>query len=222
MCWVVCYSAGALVLLQLWSYGPGPARRRVTVTIIGAIVILSAMVALFLRSDPQHQHQSSFTAWYGGSIEYEAYLLLCLATFTAVEFETTRLCRRYARLMTRSWLRTGLATAGVGASIGLHYSITRLADIAAARAGIDLSRLEDVAEGGAGLGAMLLMIGLTLHTWGPRISRGLLRARRLYAYARLGPLWAAFYARDPGIAFDDHRGAGEGRVWPGAEVWHGC
>ena len=205
MCWVVCYSANALILLQLWTYEPEQARRRAKATISGAVVVLVTMVALFLRSDPQHQYQNSFTAWYGGSVEYEAYLLVYLTTFTVVEIETIRLCRRYAKLMTRSWLRTGLITAGTGASIGLLYSITRLADIAAARADIDLSRWENVAEIGAGLGALLLMIGMTLHTWGPRVSADVLRGRRLYAYARLRPLWAAFYTRDPGIAFDDHR-----------------
>jgi hypothetical protein len=212
MCLVVCYSASALVLLQLWSYEPEQARRRAKVTIAAAVVVLVAMLALFLRSDTVHHHQSSFKAWYGGSVEYEAYLLIYLTAYTAVEVEVIRLCRRYAKLTTRSWLRTGLITAGIGAAIGLLYSFTRLADIAAARAGVDLSRLENVAEVGAGLGALLVMIGLTLHWWGPRIATVLLRGRRLIAYARLRPLWASFYALDPSIAFDDQRRAHTGPV----------
>lgn len=212
MCWVVCYSASALILLQVWSYEPSRARRRAMVTGVGAAAVLVVMVALFLHCDTQHQHQQSFTAWYAGSLEYEAYLLVYLTAFTAVEIEIIRLCRRYARLTTRSWLRTGLITAGIGAAIGLFYSLTRLADIAAARAGLDISGWEDVAEVGAGLGALLVMVGLTLHSWGPRASTALLRVRRLHAYTRLRPLWAAFYVRDPGIAFDDRRAEPAGRV----------
>lgn len=212
MCLVVCYSATALVLLQLWSYAPDQARRRARGTICFAAIVLIAMVALFLRSDSAHHHQQSFTAWYGGSVEYEAYLLIYLAAFTAVEFEVIRLCRRYAKLTTRSWLRAGLITTSVGAAIGLLYTIIRLADVAAAHAGVDISRWEDLAEAGAGLGAVLVMIGLTLHSWGPRISTLVQRARRLAAYARLRPLWVSFYALDPSIAFDDQRQTSAPRV----------
>jgi hypothetical protein len=212
MCLVVCYSACALVLLQLWSYTPDRARRRSRVTACAAVVVLILMVSLFLRSDTVHHHQQSFTAWYGGSVEYEAYLLIYLMTYTAAEVEVIRLCRRYATVTTRSWLRTGLITTTVGAAIGLLYALTRLADIAAAHAGVDISRLEDVAEVGAGLGALLVMIGLTLHWWGPRISAIVRKSRRLIAYARLRPLWACFYALDPSIAFDDQRRTGSVRI----------
>jgi hypothetical protein len=212
MCLVVCYSATALVLLQLWSYTPDRARRRSEVTVCAAVVVLILMVSLFLRSDTAHRHQQSFTAWYGGSVQYETYLLIYLMTYTAAEVEVIRLCRRYAKVTTRSWLRTGLITTTVGAVIGLLYALTRLADIAAAHAGVDISRLEDVAEVGAGLGALLVMIGLTLHWWGPRISAVVRKPRRLIAYTRLRPLWACFYALDPSIAFDDQRRTGSARI----------
>lgn len=208
MCWVVCYSASALVLLQLWSYPPERTRRLVAVTVIAAMLVLLAMLGLFLRSDAVHHHQSSFKQWYGGSAQYTAYLLVYLTAYTGVEIEIIRLCRRYGRLTTRSWLRTGLITASAGAAIGLLYSLTRLADLAAAHLGVDIGAGENIAEVGAGLGALLVMIGLTLHSWGPRLSTLLLRTRRLIAYARLRPLWATFYALDPSIAFDDQRHAG--------------
>jgi hypothetical protein len=210
MCLVVCYSTSALVLLQLWSYAPEQARRRTKITISAAVVVLIAMVALFLRSDAVHHRQNSFKAWYGGSVEYELYLLIYLATYTAAEVEVIRLCRRYAKVTTRSWLRTGLITTSIGAAIGMLYSITRLADVAAARAGVDISRWENVAEVGAGLGALLVMVGLTLHWWGPRITAAVKPTRRVIAYVRLRPLWACFYDLDPSIAFDDQRMVGPG------------
>ena len=169
MCLVVCYSASQLVLLQLWSYSLDRARRHVKVTVSIAVVVLTAMITLFVHSDSTHHLQQSFKDWYGGSVEYEAYLFIYLTTYTTAEVEVIRLCRRYAKVMSRSWLRTGLRTTSVGAAIGLLYSVTRLSDIVAARAGVDISRWENVAEVGAGLGALLVMIGLTLHWWGPRI-----------------------------------------------------
>ena len=217
MCWVVCYSASALILLQLWTYESQQARRRARLTIVAAILVLGAMVTLFLRSDGVHQHQQSFTDWYGGSAEYTAYLLVYLTAFTGVELEVIRLCRRYARVTSRSWLRTGLITAGIGAAIGLLYAFTRLADLAAAHAGADLSRWENVAEVGAGLGALLVMIGLTLHSWGPRISAAVPRVRRLRAYAKLEPLWAALNLHDPSIELDHGRGERDAQL---AGRWH--
>lgn len=222
MCLVVCYSTSALVLLQLWSYAPERARRRARTTISATGVVLAAMVSLFLHCNATHHKQNSFREWYGGSVEYEAYLLIYLTAFTVVEIEVIRLCRRYARLTTRSWLRTGLVTASIGAAVGLLYTVTRLADVAAARAGVDISGLENVAEIGAGLGALLVMVGLTMHRWGPVVSAPAQRVRRLIAYSQLRPLWASFYVLDPTIAFDDRRPAkpsrGLGRVHSAALV----
>ncbi|MEY9860567.1 hypothetical protein ABH935_006204 [Catenulispora sp. GAS73] len=205
MCLVVCYSASQLALLQLWSYSPDRARRRIKVTISIVTVVLTAMITLFVHSDSTHHLQQSFKDWYGGSVEYDTYLFIYLTTYTTAEVEVIRLCRRYAKVMSPSWLRTGLITASIGAAIGLFYSVTRLADITAALADVDISPLENVAEVGAGLGALLVMIGLTLHWWGPRISALAQRSRRLIAYIRLRPLWACFYTLDASIAFDDRR-----------------
>lgn len=212
MCLVVCYSASAMILLQLWSYTPHRARRRAKATIPVVVAVLITMVTLFVRSDASHHRQQSFTAWYAGSVEYQVYLLIYLATYTATEIEVIRLCRRYAKLTTRGWLRRGLATASTGAAIGLLYTVTRATDIVAARAGVDLYRWENVAELGAGLGALLVMLGLTVPSWGPRISVLTQRVRRLLAYVRLRPLWSRFYALDPSIAFDDQRADGAGPI----------
>lgn len=208
MCLVVCYSASALVLLQLWTYGADGAKRRIRATVLIVAVVLTVMITLFVHSNTTHHLQSSFKDWYGGSVEYEAYLLIYLTTYTTAEVEVIRLCRRYGKVTSPSWLRTGLTTTSVGAAIGLLYSVTRVADIVAARMDVDISFLENVAEAGAGLGALIVMIGLTLHSWGPRISSLAQRLRRLIAYIRLRPLWASFYALDSSIAFDDRRRAG--------------
>src|SRR5512139_1471457 len=82
MCLVVCYSASALSLLQLWSYAAHRARRRVKATISVSAAVLTAMVVLFVHSDSTHHLQQSFKEWYGGSVEYEAYLLIYLTTYT--------------------------------------------------------------------------------------------------------------------------------------------
>ncbi|MEY9911848.1 hypothetical protein ABIA35_008105 [Catenulispora sp. MAP12-49] len=221
MCFVMCYTASQLALLQVWSYAPDRARRRVRVTIAAVAVVVAVMIALFIRSDSMHALQQSFKAhrlqqsfseWYGASAAYEAYLLIYLLTFTIGEVEVIRLCRRYAKVVSPSWLRTGLITTSIGATFGLLYSITRLADIVVARAKVDIGPWENVAEVSAGLGALLVMGGLTLHWWGPRISGLAQRLRRLVAYIRLHALWMSFYELDASIAFDDQLATGSGSV----------
>ncbi|MEY9894802.1 hypothetical protein ABIA31_008490 [Catenulispora sp. MAP5-51] len=220
-CLVICYCALQTTVLELWAYAPDQARRRVKITISVYAAVLVAMITLFLRCDTSddlqqslkaHNLQPGFNEWYGGSAEYESYLLIYLTTISAGAVVVIRLCRRYAKAISPSWLRTGLNTTAVGAALGELYSLTRLTDIIAARAKVDIAPWENVAEASAGLGSLLIMIGLTLHWWGPRISAFARRLRRLVAYIRLRPLWARFYTLDASIAFDDRRHAGSGSV----------
>ena len=220
-CLGICYCGLQLAVLQLWSYAPEQARRRVKITLSAYAVILIAMVTLFLRCDTtddlqqalkEHNLQPGFKEWYGGSAEYEAYLLIYLLTISGGAVVVIRLCRRYARAISPSWLHTGLKTTAIGAALGELYSFTRLTDVLAARARLDIAPWENVAEASAGLGSLLIMIGLTLHWWGPRISAFARRVRRLVAYTKLRPLWARFYALDASIAFDDRRRTGSGSI----------
>jgi len=220
-CLVICYCALQTAVVQLWAYAPDQARHRVKVTLSAYAAVLITMITLFLRCDTaddlqqslkEHNLQPGFNEWYGGSVEYLVYLLIYLMTISVGAIVVMRLCLRYSKAISRSWLRTGLITTAVGAALGELYSITRLTDIIAARANLDIAPWENVAEVSAGLGSLLIMIGLTLHWWGPRISALARRWRRLIAYTRLRPLWARFYALDASIAFDDHRPTGAGSV----------
>jgi hypothetical protein len=199
---VVCFSASALVLLQLWASSPSQARLRIALTSSGALLVLVAMVTLFVLSEHQHVLDPTYAGWYGGSGTQGAYLELYLTVFTAADVSILVLCLRYGRLMTRSWLRTGLITTAVGATLGTVYSLTHLAGIISSRMGINPQRWENLAEVGAGGGALLVMIGLSMHTWGPWTQALVARVRRIAAFAQLYPLWTALCRRDPGIALD--------------------
>jgi hypothetical protein len=171
-CLVICYCALQTAVVQLWAYAPEQARHRVKVTLSAYAVILAVLITLFLRCDTtndlqqalkEHNLQPGFNEWYGGSVEYEAYLLIYLITISTGAVVVIRLCRRYAKAINPSWLRTGLTTTAIGAALGELYSITRLTDVIAARANVDIAPWENVAEASAGLGSLLIMIGLTLH-----------------------------------------------------------
>lgn len=202
---VVAYSVAALAVLQIWNYEPAQARRRITATTTAVAAVLATMGALFFLSNPVHAGNHNFVHWYGSSGYFDAYLVVYLLTYAATDLLIARLCLRFAKLMTRSWLRTGLRTAAAGAFVSLLYAADRMTDVVVSHFGINLSAWEAVPEVGAGIGSMLIMIGMTMHMWGPKASSLAKRYRRLRAYRSLRPLWQALYLKDPGIALDAPR-----------------
>jgi hypothetical protein len=199
---VVSYSVAALALLQLWNYEPHQARHRVAASTAAVAAVLIAMAVLFFLSNPVHAGNHNFVHWYGASAYFDAYLIIYLVTYAATNIEIARLCLRFARLMTRCWLRTGLRTTAVGSFVSLVYAADRMTDVVVAHFGMNLTAWEAVPQAGAGVGSMLIMTGMTMPLWGPKASGLANRYRRLRAYRQLRPLWAALYARDPGIALD--------------------
>lgn len=212
---VVTYSVAALALLQRWNYEPEQARRRVTASTAAVAAVLAVMASLFFLSNPGHAGNHNFVHWYGASGYFDAYLIVYLLTYAATNVEIARLCLRFARLMTRSWLRAGLRTTAVGSFVSLVYAADRMTDVVVAHFGVNLTPWEAVPQAGAGIGSLLIMIGMTMHMWGPKASAAANRYRRLRAYRRIRPLWLALYQRDPGIALDEpRRGLARWRALP--------
>ena len=199
---VVSYCAAALALLRLWDYEPGQARRRIAASTTAVAAVLLAMAALFFLSDSVHDGNRDFVHWYGSSVYFDAYLVVYLVTYAATNIEIARFCLRFVRLMTRSWLRTGLRIVSIGSFVSLVYAAGRMTDVVVAHFGVDLTAWEAVPQAVAGIGSMLIMIGMTLPMWGPKTPALANRYRRLRAYRRLRPLWEALYERNPAIVLD--------------------
>lgn len=202
---VVCYSAAALCVLQLWNYPPVRARRRIMTIATLLVVVQAAMAALFFLSNPVHARNHHFVHWYAASGYFDTYLGVYLVSYAAATIEIARQCRHFARLMTRSWLRTGLHTSVVGALVSLVYVADRTTDVIVAHLGVSLAGWDALPEAGAGIGSLLIIVGMTAGMWGPKASGVALRFRRLRGYVRLRPLWEELYEIDPGIALDRPR-----------------
>lgn len=187
-CLVTAYSLAALALLELWNYEPARARRRIIGSTTAVTLVLVVMAVLFFMSNVVHAGNHDFVRWYGSSAYFDAYLVLYLVTFMATNVEIARLCRRFARMMTRSWLRTGLRKTAAGALVSLVYVADRLMDIVVAHMGLYLPAADMVAQAGAGFGcSMLVMVGLSLHMWGPRLSTPAILAFRSRPRPRVRP-----------------------------------
>ena len=212
-CCVMLLNGSVLVLLLLWSNEPAAAWPRIWRTVAAVGIALATMIGLFVQSGSAREGEQPFTRWGRGAAEFNLYLLLYLLVFTLAMLEIARLSRRYARLATRSWLRSGLRIAVAGALVGFLYTIGRIGVLVGAGLGRDLQVFERIAEIGAALGALMVMVGMTAPLWGPHVSALVRYARHLRAYRRLHPLWSALYARDPGIALETPTGATGARPW---------
>ncbi|GAA4146246.1 hypothetical protein GCM10022251_07670 [Phytohabitans flavus] len=199
---VVAFS-GTVQLLVLWWVYPAEAARKRTRTRLAFLVVTGvALVVLFLAAGPTEPRTTDFVATYAGHPIFAAYLLVYLSAFALGMVDVVGLCWPYARVAGRSWLRRGLRTTAVGAASGLVYSAVRVADVIGAQVGADIRRWEPIAPPAASLGALLVILGLTMPAWGPRLSefRGWLRRRR--QYRQLQPLWSDLHRLMPQIALE--------------------
>ncbi|MFC0528191.1 MAB_1171c family putative transporter [Phytohabitans kaempferiae] len=199
---VVAFSGTVQLLVLWWVNPPEAARPRARARLVLLAVTAVAMVALFLAAGPTEPRTTDFVATYAGRPVFAAYLLVYLAAFALGMVDVVRLCWPYSRLAGRSWLRRGLRTTAVGAASGLLYAAVRVADVIGAQMGADVRRWEPIAPPAASLGALLVILGLTMPAWGPRLSefRGWLRRRR--QYRQLQPLWADLHRLMPQIALE--------------------
>ncbi|MCM6774046.1 hypothetical protein NDR87_11235 [Nocardia sp. CDC159] len=200
-CGALAIAVAQQAVVLAWAYPWSEARRRILLRLALWVAAVGCMVPLFFMSisamsnDPLH-----FAADAAGIPAYSLYLAVYLTCFMIGVSESARLCWRYSLSVSPGWLRRGLRTAAVGSALGFPYAAVRVADIFAARTGVDAHRFESIARLGAGLGGYLLVVGWTMPTWGPRLSRVFVWVRHQRSFYALSPLWRALYEIMPDIA----------------------
>jgi hypothetical protein len=167
--------------------------------LITVIVALSVVFALADTpvDDPRFAGRYSETPWV---LEY---WLLFVAGLAPAFVNIIRLCWRYARLSGSAIGRLGLRVISIGLVISLFYHSHKGIYFASQRfdfaypnfGGLWDQMLPPVAS-------VLVLIGATLPSWGPRIGLSALLdwTDRWRTYQRLRPLWFALYQASPQIA----------------------
>lgn len=116
-------------------------------------------------------------------------------------------------LTRQPFLRIGLRLISYGAAFGLAYCLEKGFYIAARNAGyepIPADVQEQMSPLLTGPGCVLMLIGFTIPSWGPRMAAGRVWLQRLRTYRQLYPLWRVLYEATPDIALDPeqaHRGS---------------
>ncbi|MFC5289724.1 MAB_1171c family putative transporter [Actinokineospora guangxiensis] len=203
---VMGVAASQLAALTYWELPAEVARPKVRNQVYAFSAVFVAMAALFVLADLETEDTTTAVIRYAGNWRYALYLLLYVTAFAIAQCFLVARCLRYARAVEGRWLGRGLRLAAVGAVGGLAYVLARYADIAAAPLGLDPAAWEPVARLGAGLGAILALVGWSLPGWGPQVSALRDWVRDVRAYRALHPLWAALCRANPDLALDPGAG----------------
>ena len=203
---VIGVAATQLAALTSWELSADEARPKVRNQVYAFAGVVAAMAGLFALADLNTEDTTTAVIRYADNWRYALYLLLYVTAFAVAQYFILVHCLRYARAVEGRWLRRGLRLAAIGAVGGLVYVAARYADVLAAPLGLDPSAWEPVARLGAGLGAILALVGWSVPGWGPQVLalRDWLRDYR--AYRDLYPLWSALCRANPDIALDPAAG----------------
>lgn len=196
---LVVFGAAVQRLLLFWAYPPQDARPKVRRRVVTAGAVLATMTVLLVLA-PVDRPTGEFAETYATTPYVAEYLLVYLTTVGVSLAEIARLCRRYARISGRAWLRRGLSVTAVGAAVSMGYCVARVVYVLGRNVGVHLDTLSDSASLFAAAGAVIVFVGLTVPAWGTRLDPAVAWVERLRSYRQLQPLWLALYRRAPAIA----------------------
>ena len=181
---ITAYSASSQVLIVYWRGGPH-VHRTARRWIVAYTVVLVGIAVMFALGHTPVERRTDFDTYYATTPFTAEMIVLYLAGHLAAVSVTTVSSLRWARQV-HGWLRAGLVTLGVGSLCGAGYSLTKLAAVVAGWFGRDWTKLgTTVSPAAAGLGAVLIVVGVLIPLAGPRLTQ---RRQARRTYARLEPL----------------------------------
>lgn len=197
---MVLYSAYVLRLLAFWRYSDVEARMRGRVPLMLGSLAVGAMTALILLAPIHDAYTIHFWKSFAGRDYMFWYLTIFLVSFSAALLAIGRHSWRYGNDAGHSpWLRRGLRVTAIGAYVTLGYCLCRGTFLFALQAHVRIQPLVDLAQPFASLGETLCFVGLTMPSWGPRLTSLRMRRDQLHSFRALYPLWSALYQAFPAI-----------------------
>ncbi|GAA4255330.1 MAB_1171c family putative transporter [Dactylosporangium darangshiense] len=209
---VIAFSGTIQCIIIFWTEPQPGSWRRARWRIVWVLGVLVAMAVLFTAASRQDEHPTDAAATYANDPIYAAYLG-CYIAMVALGFsDIARLCLPYARAAGRVWLSRGLRLTAIGAGLGLLYCVVRAVTLVEGLVGTDSKRLEALVPIFAALGAMLVIVGLTLPSFGPRLSRIAAWHVQRRSYRQMYPLWEAIAVTVPEVVLDPSASPARGVV----------
>ncbi|WP_194962266.1 MAB_1171c family putative transporter [Streptomyces sp. NRRL B-1677] len=194
-------SAAFLIAIVHWVHPRDVARARTRVLLtVTALCGLVMIVLWWAGDDGSGQRSQHYLLQNAHRPVTAAYLLLYVTAFGAGMVEIIRLSLRYGKVSGRAWLRRGLHCTAVGAAAYLVYCLNRAWAVVAVQLGLAPLNWEAVTPVANGVGIAFLAAGLTMPSWGPRVSAARQRTDHFLAHQKLHRLWSDLCAANPNIA----------------------
>lgn len=201
----LAWNTATLALMAKWSQTPKRARLVARRWAIACGLAAIALVLLFIVSQVggvSDHYMHHYIMQNANNPLGAAYLLIFVVALATAKVETIRICWPAAKIAKDAWLRRGLRTVVAGSAIFLIFCVSRAFDVIAVPLGVDRLKWEIIPMLSTVIGAVLLVAGLTMPSWGPKLSGCLTWMRDYSAYQRLRPLWIVLYRADPEIALE--------------------
>ncbi len=201
---IIGFAVSVQLLLLHWTVADPP-RRSTWFRLLAAGAAATAMAAFFTLAPLDITLTSEFTIRYGDAPWMAEYMMVYLGYFVIALADILRLSWRFARLTRQRYLRIGLRLVGSGAVFGLAYCVEKAFYIGARNAGwepIPADVQQQMSPLLTGPGCVLILIGFTIPSWGPKVAAAGAWLRRLRTYRRLFPLWELLSRATPEIALD--------------------
>jgi hypothetical protein len=198
-CSLVLYSCVIQTLVLMWVYPPEKALPAIRRRVIIYGLVLVTMISLFLAAGSTNEISvSDYFLHYADKPPIAAYLALYLVALSSGLASMLRICLRYAGVAGSTWLRRGLRVSGAGFGTALAYCACRVGTGVSPLLGWPRGIWELGVAVFGGTAAILILIGLSLPSWGP--AQG--RLGRHLAYYHIHPLWAAVTAAAQEVVLD--------------------
>jgi uncharacterized integral membrane protein len=195
------WNTATLALMARWSQTPQRAQSITRRWMLMCGLAALALVLLFII-DQTGERSDHYIVGDTNRPLGAVYLLVFVIALATAEVMTIRICWPAAKLAKDVWLRRGLRTVVAGSASFLLFCFGRAFDVVAVPLGVDLRIWDVLPMLSTVIGAVFLAMGLTMPSWGSKVSAALTWVKDYSAYQKLRPLWYVLYCADPDIALD--------------------
>lgn len=174
---------------------------------LSALLVVLVPMSLAFALASVEEETTEFVTRYRAEPQLLLYWLPFLAYLSYVFFDLTRLCRRYAKLSERRYLKRGMQLIEAAGVLGILYVVLRAAFLVTVQVADSryLEAYEPVSKLLVATLSILAVVGAVLPAIGPRLE-----AYR--AHRELYPLWSALHRASPDIALTPPASAARDRL----------
>ena len=195
----VVWSVSILIALAYWNRPAPAARRTAGRWSAAAVAVVLVTVILWLRAE-MPETAMNFSARHGHDLSVAAYMLMYHGSLTIGLAAVATCCCRYALLTDVTRLRYGMWLTAAGALVYLSFCAHRIAGIVGRPMNWDAGSWPLASPVATGIGAILMMVGLTMPMWGTSIATTRDRKLARRRYRQMTPLWDDLCSLTPAIA----------------------